>query len=192
MPSRLPSEVRRRLEPIRLVILDVDGVLTDGVLVYSDSGEAMKRFHVRDGLGVRLLLGAGIDVGVISGRASLAVENRCRELGVRGELVVQGSRDKSADMDALEGLTGTTDQQVLFVGDDLPDLPVLRRAGFSACPADAVPEVAAACDLVCRSIGGEGVVREVAELVLKAQGGWMGQVGEWLPGSGDGEISDQG
>jgi len=180
MPSSLPSEVRRRLEPIRLVILDVDGVLTDGILVYSDSGEAMKRFHVRDGLGMRLLLNAGIDIGVITGRSSGAVANRCRELGVREDLVIQGSRDKSADMDTLEALIGVTDAEVLFAGDDLPDLPVLRRAGFSACPADAVPEVAATCDLVCRAAGGEGVVRELAELVLKAQGKWMDQVGDWL------------
>ncbi|MFV2071130.1 MAG: KdsC family phosphatase [Thermoanaerobaculales bacterium] len=180
MPSRLPSDVRNRLEPIKVVILDVDGVLTDGTLIYSAEGESLKRFSVRDGLAVRLLLGAGIDVAVLSGRASDAVTARCIELGIRAELVIQGSRDKSADFDRIEQLLGLDDREVAAVGDDLPDLPMLARAGFAACPADAAPEVMAACDLVCGAAGGHGAVREVAEVLLKAQRRWMGQVGSWV------------
>ena len=180
MPSRLPSDVRNRLEPIKVLILDVDGVLTDGTLIYSAEGESLKRFSVRDGLAVRLLLGAGVDVAVLSGRTSDAVTVRCIELGMRQDLVIQGSRDKSADFDRIEQLLGLEDREVAAVGDDLPDLPMLARAGFAACPADAAPEVMAACDLVCGSVGGHGAVREVAEVLLKAQRRWMRQVGSWV------------
>ena len=180
MPSHLPQDVRRRLEPIRLLVLDVDGVLSDGSLWYGPDGEALKRFHVRDGLAIRLLLEAGLHVAVISGRASEAVARRCRDLGIDESLVLQGSRDKSADLDRLEAVLGVADAQVAAVGDDLPDLPLLGRVAFAACPADAAPEVAAACDHVCRNEGGHGAVREVAELVLKAQGRWLPATEHWL------------
>jgi len=180
MPSRLPGHVRARIEPIRLLVLDVDGVLTDGTLYYSPSGEEIKGFSVRDGLGIRMLLDAEIEVAVITGRSSAALARRCRDLRLRDELVVQGSRDKDADLDRVEQLLGVADHQVAAMGDDLPDLPMLGRAGFSACPADAVPEVVASCDHVCGSQGGRGAVREVAELLLKAQRRWQGQAGRWL------------
>jgi len=139
MPSGLPVEVREKLEPIRLVVLDVDGVLTDGSLFYSGDGEEYKRFSVRDGLAIRLLLRAGIQVAVISGRPSVAVLARCSAA-----------------------------------------LPLLARAGFAACPTDAAPEVIAACDLVCGAEGGRGAVRELAEVVLKAQGRWTELVSGWV------------
>ena len=181
MPSRLPADVRERLERVRLLVLDVDGVLTDGLLIYSADGEDQKRFSVRDGLGIRLLLQAGLQVAVITGRSSEAATTRCRELGVRSEFIVLGSRDKNADLERIERLLGIEDRtEVAAMGDDLPDLPMLARAGFAACPADAAPEVAAACDLVCGAVGGRGAVRELAELLLKAQGKWMGQVGDWV------------
>ena len=179
MPSHIPADVRRRLEPVRLVVLDVDGVLTDGVLLYGPSGEALKRFTVRDGLAMRLLRRAGIEVGVISGRSSDAVRRRCLDLGLREELIVQGSRGKGEHLDRLEALVGVADHEVAAVGDDLPDLPLLLRVGLAACPADAAAEVAAVCHLVCRSEGGRGVVREVAELILKAQRRWQEQVARW-------------
>jgi len=184
MPSHLPTEVRRRLEPIRLLVLDVDGVLTDGVLVYGSAGEAVKRFHVRDGLALHLLGQAGVNVAVISGRRSEAVAIRCREIGLRDELVIQGSRDKSADLDALIGILAIEDDAVAAMGDDLPDLPLLRRAGFAACPADAAPEVVAVCHHICGTEGGRGAVREVAELILKAQGRWQELTAHWS-GPGD-------
>jgi len=180
MPSRLPTDVRARLEPIRLVVLDVDGVLTDGSLVYSAVGEEHKRFSARDGLAIRLLLRAGIQVAVISGRASEAVVARCSELGVRSELIVVGSQDKPADLDRLEDLLQISDAEVAAMGDDLPDLPLLARAAFAACPTDAAPEVIAACDLVCGAEGGRGAVRELAEVVLKGQGRWTDLVSDWV------------
>lgn len=179
MPSHLPTEVRRRLEPIRLLVLDVDGVLTDAILIYGSAGEALKRFNVRDGLALHLLRRAGIDVAVISGRRSEAVAIRCRELGLRDELIIQGSRDKSADLDTLIGVLEIADDAVAAMGDDLPDLPLLRRAGFAACPADAAPEVVAVCHHICGAEGGRGAVREVAELILKAQGRWQGLTSHW-------------
>jgi 3-deoxy-D-manno-octulosonate 8-phosphate phosphatase (KDO 8-P phosphatase) len=180
MPSRLPAEVREKLEPIRLVVLDVDGVLTDGSLIYSVDGEDRKRFSARDGLAIRLLLHAGIQVGVISGRSSQVVITRCSELGVRSDFIVVGSNDKPADLDRMEELLQITDAEVAAMGDDLPDLPLLARAGFAACPTDAAPEVIAACDLVCGVEGGRGAVRELAEVVLKGQGRWTELVSDWV------------
>jgi 3-deoxy-D-manno-octulosonate 8-phosphate phosphatase (KDO 8-P phosphatase) len=184
MPSRLPGHVRERLDPIRALVLDVDGVLTDGILLYGPGGEAVKQFSVRDGLAVRLLGDAGLSVAVLTGRRSEIIAVRCRDLGIPEELVIQGSSDKSADLDELERRLGLSDHQVAVMGDDLPDLPMLERAGFAACPADAAPEVAAVCHLVCGAPGGRGAVREVAELLLKAQGLWQGQVGRWIGPSG--------
>ncbi len=172
MPSHIPADLRRRLEPIRLIVLDVDGVLTDGILVYGAAGEALKRFSARDGLAIRLLRRAGLAVGIISGRRSEAVVIRCRELGIPDHMVIQGSRDKQADLDILEDAADVTDEQVAAMGDDIPDIPMLKRAGFATCPADAAPEVAAEVHHVCGAEGGHGAVRELAELILKAQGRW--------------------
>jgi 3-deoxy-D-manno-octulosonate 8-phosphate phosphatase (KDO 8-P phosphatase) len=184
MPSRLPTDVRRKLEPIGLIVLDVDGVLTDGSLIYSSDGEDRKRFSARDGLAIRLLLRAGIHIAVISGRSSEAVRTRCSELGMRDDLIVVGSSDKSADLDRLLEILQLSDSEVAAMGDDLPDLPLLGRAAFAVCPSDAAPEVIATCDLVCGSEGGRGAVREFAEVVLKAQGRWTDLVGEWVgPGA---------
>jgi 3-deoxy-D-manno-octulosonate 8-phosphate phosphatase (KDO 8-P phosphatase) len=191
MPSRLPADLRARLEPIRLLVLDVDGVLTDGTLVYSATGEVVKQFHVRDGLGIRLMLNAGIEVAVVTGRRSEMVSARCREIGVREDLVIQGARDKGAHLDEIERLLDVTDDQVAAMVDDLPDLPLLERVGFATCPADAAPEVAASCHLVCGANGGRGAVREVAEVLLKAQGKWEAQVGRWKVRRAEEPGSDQ-
>ncbi len=180
MPSRVPTEIRHRLEPVRLLVLDVDGVLTDGSLSYSSGGQDQKTFSVRDGLGIRLLLDAGIQVAVISGRTSDAVAFRCRELGIRSELIALGSKDKVADLERIEKLLDVVDLEVAAMGDDLPDIPLLERAVFTACPADAVPEVVAVCDLVCGAPGGHGAVREFGELILKTQSKWMAVVGKWV------------
>lgn len=180
MPSRVPTEVRHRLEPVRLLVLDVDGVLTDGGLTYSSQGQDIKTFSVRDGLGIRLLLEAGVQVAVISGRTSEAVAIRCAELGIRSEYVILGSTDKVADLESLEERLDLVDLEVAAMGDDLPDLPLLERAVFTACPADAAPEVMAVCDLVCGASGGRGAVREFIELILKVQGKWMDVVGAWV------------
>ena len=184
MPSRLPTDVRRKLEPIGLVVLDVDGVLTDGSLIYSSDGEDRKRFSARDGLAIRLLLRAGIHIAVISGRSSEAVRTRCSELGMRDDLIVVGSSDKSADLDRLLKILQLSDSEVAAMGDDLPDLPLLGRAAFAACPSDAAPEVIAMSDLVCGAEGGRGAVREFAEVLLKAKARWTDLVSEWVgPGA---------
>jgi len=181
MPSRVPAEVRQNLERVRLLVLDVDGVLTDGTLIYSVDGEERKQFSVRDGLGIRLLLQAGVQVAIITGRGSEIVRTRCEELGIRSDLIVLGSRDKGADLDRIESLLDIRDRlEVAAMGDDLPDLPLLARAGFAACPADAAPEVAAASDLVCGAEGGRGAVRELAEILLKSQSKWLDQIDCWL------------
>jgi 3-deoxy-D-manno-octulosonate 8-phosphate phosphatase (KDO 8-P phosphatase) len=181
MPSHLPGHVRAKLEPIRLLVLDVDGVLTDGGLLYAATGEVVKQFHVRDGLGIRFLMNAGIEIAIITGRRSEATSTRCRELGVRDDLIFEGSRDKAGHLDQLEQMLDVADEQVAVMGDDLPDLPMLARAGFAACPADAAPEVAAACHFVCGSAGGRGAVREFAELLLKAQRRWQEQLDRLAP-----------
>lgn len=181
MPSRLPHDVRCSLDPIRLLVLDVDGVLTDGILHYGPDGEIGKGFNVRDGLGIRLLLDAGISVGVISGRAGGATERRLLELGLEPKMIVLGSRNKVGDLEKIQKVAGgVTDAETAAIGDDLPDLPILMRAGFSACPADSAPDVAAVCDLVCGFAGGRGAVREVAELILKARNQWSAVVRKWM------------
>jgi len=172
MPSHLPPHIRAKLEPIRLVVLDVDGVLTDGSLFYSAGGEEMKVFNVHDGLGIRLLLEGGIEVGIITGRSSAAVSARCSDLGLNEKLVYLGSRDKGADLDQMLSSLGIADHEMAAIGDDLPDLPMLIRAGFSFCPNDAAPEVIATCDHICGRSGGDGAVREAAEILLKAKGSW--------------------
>jgi 3-deoxy-D-manno-octulosonate 8-phosphate phosphatase (KDO 8-P phosphatase) len=182
MLGSISDELGALLEPIRLLILDVDGVLTDGRLVYSATGEVVKQFCARDGLGIKLLLAGGIEVAVLTGRRSDMVTARCRELGMRGDLVLQGVADKAAGLDQLERLVQVEDHQVAAMGDDLPDLPLLVRAGFSACPAEAAPQVAERCRHRCSAAGGRGAVREVAELLLEAQGRWGELVSPWLDG----------
>jgi len=179
MPSRLPPNVRVKLEPVRLLVLDVDGVLTDGLLTYSASGEELKTFNARDGLGIRLLIESGIEVGVITGRSAEAVATRCTDLGLKEDLVFLGSSDKDADLDRMLEILGLSDHQMAAMGDDLPDLPMLGRAGFSFCPADAAPDVAAVCDHVCGKDGGRGAVREAAEILLKTKGRWTALVQRW-------------
>lgn len=182
MPSRLPPNIRAKLEPIRLLVLDVDGVLTDGTLFYSSDGETLKNFNARDGLGLRMLIDSGIEVGIITGRSSPAVAVRCADLGLKPELVFLGSRDKNADLDTMLDRLGLAGHELAVMGDDLPDLPMLGRAGFAFCPGDAAPEVAVVCDLVTGKIGGRGAVREAAEILLKGQGKWTALVENWSAG----------
>jgi len=157
-----------RAARVRMLILDVDGVLTDGRLYYGAGGEALKAFNVRDGHGIKLLREAGIEVAVLTARQSEIVASRARELGI--ERIVQGATNKVAGFDRLIGATGIGEQDCGYVGDDWPDLAVLARVGFAATVADAAPEVRAAAHWVSSAPGGHGAVREVAEFVLRAQG----------------------
>jgi 3-deoxy-D-manno-octulosonate 8-phosphate phosphatase (KDO 8-P phosphatase) len=158
------------LEKVCLLLLDVDGVLTDGRITYDDQGRETKSFDVKDGHGIKLLMRAGIKVGIITGRRSPIVEHRAQELGI--SIVYQGALDKRVPYEAILAEQGLTDEQVAYVGDDLIDLPILHRVGFSAAVADAVDEVKAAVHYVARRRGGRGAVREICDHILKVSGRW--------------------
>ncbi len=149
---------------VKLVGFDVDGVFTDGCFYLSDEGVESKSFNTQDGYGIRQLLDAGVAVAVISGRQSTAVEQRMAELGVLH--VIQGCKDKVAAFDELVDGLGVSIGQTVFVGDDIPDLPLLRHVGFSIAVANAVSAVKAESDHVTDAGGGAGAVREVCEFVL--------------------------
>lgn len=153
---------------IRLLIIDVDGVLTDGGLLFDNRGEEYKRFSSLDGHGIRMLLEAGIEVAVITGRQSAIVDHRMRELGVTR--VCQGSRDKRQAFETLLKDTGVEPAQVAYIGDDLPDLPIMRRTGLSIAVQNAQGFVKQHCDWVTSASGGHGAVREVTDFILHAQG----------------------
>ena len=158
----------QRAARIRLVVLDVDGVLTDGRLYYGPQGEAMKAFDVRDGHGIKMLLQRGIDVAILSARDSPIVAQRARELGITR--VLQGRGDKSAGLKELLTETRVAFDEAAFVGDDLPDLPVLQHVGFAATVEDARAEVKAVAHWIAPQPGGRAAVRAIAEFILRAQG----------------------
>ena len=160
----------QKLTSIKILILDVDGVLTDGRVIYTDSGEEIKRFDVRDGHGLKLLMRSGIEVILLTGRESKVVLHRARDLGI--EHVYQKALNKIEVYKTILADRSLEDKDVGFVGDDLIDLPVLRKVGFSAAVPDAVPEVKEMVDYVTLKKGGEGAVREICELLLKAQNKW--------------------
>lgn len=164
MSGSRPTAVLRET---RLVAFDVDGVFTDGRFYLSDDGVESKAFNTQDGYGIRLLLAAGIEVAVISGRRSGAVAKRMAELGVAH--AIQGCSDKVAAFDELTAALGIKATNCIYVGDDVPDLPLLARVGYSIAVANAVAAVREACDFTTRAEGGSGAVREVCELVLTAQ-----------------------
>lgn len=156
------------LEHVRWLFLDVDGVLTDGTVEVDADGRESKRFSIRDGLGLVLLLKAGIEVGLISGRPSPAAEARARDLGIRH--VRMACRDKVKAYEEIQAGARFEDREAAFCGDDLPDLPLLRRVGVPCCPADAHPLVRAVAAIVLNAPGGHGAVRELAEEILRARG----------------------
>ena len=157
-----------RARAIRLAIFDVDGVMTDGTLFIGAQGEAFKAFNILDGHGVKMLQSAGVAAAIISGRSSEAVARRAAELSIAH--VVQGSSDKVAAFEALIAMLDLTEEQCAFVGDDLPDLAVMRRCGLAVAVANAADSVKSAAHYVTRASGGRGAVREFCELVLRAQG----------------------
>jgi 3-deoxy-D-manno-octulosonate 8-phosphate phosphatase (KDO 8-P phosphatase) len=152
---------------IRLLVLDVDGVLTDGRLWFGPDGEALKAFHVRDGVGIKAVLGAGVEVGIISGRRSAAVERRAAELGLRH--VRQGCDNKAEALRQLTAALGVPADATACVGDDTPDLPMMALVALPIAVADAHPDVLAAARHVTRAAGGAGAVREVCDLLLDAR-----------------------
>jgi 3-deoxy-D-manno-octulosonate 8-phosphate phosphatase (KDO 8-P phosphatase) len=170
--------IERRASRIKLLLMDCDGVLTDGRLWLTETGGEQKSFNTHDGLGLSLLHRAGIKSGIISGRNSAAVTRRAAELGV--EFVRQGSLDKIAVFEQLLREAELTDNEVAFVGDDLPDIPLMNRVELAVAVADAMPETSAAAHYVTRARGGRGAVREVVELILKSQGCWHDLVEGYL------------
>lgn len=174
------SSIERRAAHVKLLLMDCDGVLTDGRLWLLESGEEQKTFNVRDGLGLDLWRRAGLKSGIISGRNSSALERRARDLGI--EYVRQGSEDKSRDFDELLILAGVEESEVAFVGDDLNDIPLMLRAELAVAVADASEEAIAAAHYVTHARGGAGAVREVVELILKAQARWADLTERYLKG----------
>ena len=152
---------------VRLLVLDVDGVLTDGRLYYGARGEALKVFHVRDGLGLKLLAAAGVTLAVISGRRSDMTAKRCRELGVQH--LLQGVEDKLAAFNRLRSRLAVSPSACACVGDDVPDVPLMHEVGLSFAVADAHPQARNAAHVVTRLPGGKGAVREVCDYLLEAR-----------------------
>ncbi len=155
---------------IKLIILDVDGVLTDGSLYFDNQGQEFKAFNSKDGHGIRLLLENGIEVALITGRESELVKHRANNLKLSPELIYQGYRDKLPAFDDLLKKTGYEKEQIAYVGDDVIDLPIMSQVGFSIAVGDANWFVKDHSDWVCSIKGGKGAVREVCELILNAQG----------------------
>ena len=167
---RSAASVRRRARKIRLLLLDLDGVLTDGGIFIDGRGDEVKRFDVRDGHGLRLLQRGGIRVGIISGRSARSARRRARELGI--DLFFQGVTDKLAVYEKIKRAARLADDEIAYMGDDMVDLPLLRRVGFAVGVADGWPPLTAYTDYIARAGGGRGAVREVVELLLKSQGKW--------------------
>jgi 3-deoxy-D-manno-octulosonate 8-phosphate phosphatase (KDO 8-P phosphatase) len=159
-----------RCARLRLVLLDVDGVLTDGTVLFLPGGGEGRAFHIRDGLGIVLAHRAGLRTGIVSGRASDDVERRAGELGMH--VLRQGVADKGAAFREILAAEALTPQEVAYMGDDVNDLPILTEAGLSAAPADAAFEVRSQAFLVTDTRGGQGCVREFLEAILKARGTW--------------------
>lgn len=170
VPEPFPPHLVERARRVRLLVLDVDGVLTDGGITVHADGSETKTFNVRDGHGIKLLQRAGIEVAIISGRRSAPTDRRAAELGIT--LVHQGAIDKALAFDALLAARGVDPAEVAYVGDDVVDLPVLRRVGLALAVADGVDDLAPYVHYRTRTVGGRGAVRETAELLLRAQGRW--------------------
>lgn len=157
-----------RAKYVRLLLLDVDGVLTDGRLYYGNNGEELKAFNIQDGLGIKLLQKNGIQVGIITGRTSALLARRAAELGIK--LVVQGREDKLVALNEMLEDSEYQMEEIAFLGDDLPDLAVIRRVGLGVAVANARPVIAQHAIWQTSACGGHGAVRELAELLLDAQG----------------------
>jgi 3-deoxy-D-manno-octulosonate 8-phosphate phosphatase (KDO 8-P phosphatase) len=166
--NKTKQSLHVKAKKIRLLLLDVDGVMTDGRIILDNLGNEMKAFHVRDGHGIKLAQKAGIIVGIITGRKSEVVNVRARELGIQE--VHQGTYEKIAVYDALIAKYGFRDDEVAYIGDDIVDVDIFNRVGIAAAVADADPAVKPYVDMVTRTEGGRGSVREVINLILKSQG----------------------
>lgn len=155
------------LRKIQLLLMDVDGVLTDGSITYSDDGSEIKTFNVKDGLGIRMALDKGINIGIITGRSSKALLKRCEDLGI--QIIYDHVKDKTKALYSILEETGFLLEEAAFIGDDLPDIPVMEQVGLSFAVADAVEECLKAAGTVTCKKGGQGAVREVCDMMLAAR-----------------------
>ncbi len=167
MKPNYSAELLAKAAKIKLLICDVDGVLSDGKVYFGNDGEELKNFNIKDGLGIKLLQRNGIQVAIITGRQSNIVDHRAKELGI--SLVFQGRSDKRETFDQLTEQLGLRNDQVAHIGDDLPDLPLMKKSGLGLCVADAYDFVRQNADWVTEHRGGDGAIRDVCDLLLSAQ-----------------------
>jgi len=163
-------ELKDKIAKIRLILMDVDGVLTDESLLYGMRGEEVKIFNVKDGLGIKLAQAAGLAIGIISSRFSEALKIRAHELGV--EVVLQAQKKKLDAYFQIKKELFVSDEQIAYIGDDLPDLAILKTAGFSIAVANACQEAKQVADFITEKSGGHGAVRDAIEMILREQGKW--------------------
>jgi 3-deoxy-D-manno-octulosonate 8-phosphate phosphatase (KDO 8-P phosphatase) len=173
------NDIDKRAARVRLVLFDVDGVLTDGRVVLHGNGTESKQFHIRDGIVMVWAQRAGLKIGLLSARMSMTTTERAAQLGIT--LVHQGVPSKIDAYDQIVSDIGMNDDEVAYMGDDLVDIPVLSRAGLAAAPADAVPEVRERVHWIAPSAGGAGAARELLELILRAQNRWDGIIRSFTP-----------
>lgn len=172
------AELLSRAGKVKLLLLDVDGVLTDGKLYFANSGEEHKAFNILDGLGVKLLQTSGVQVGIITGRTSQLVARRAAELGIG--ILIQKSPDKLASLKSVARENNLELDQIAFMGDDYPDLPVMTAVGLALCPSNAHAEVAARSHWQSHSRGGDGAVREACDMLMQAQGTYQAALAQYL------------
>ena len=172
------------LQKIKLLALDVDGVLTDGSIYISPAGEVFKGFNAKDGMGISCALRSGLQIAVITGRQSPIVERRCEELGIT--LLQQGVKDKRLALQQMAQQLGLVREEIAYMGDDLNDIPAFKASGLNLVPADAAIEVMAVADIITKASGGRGAVREAITMILAAQDNWNVIVNSYLnAGQGD-------
>ena len=172
------------LQKIKLLALDVDGVLTDGTIYISPAGEVFKGFNAKDGMGISCALRNNLQIAVITGRQSPIVERRCEELGIK--LFMQGVKDKRLALQKMAQELGLTREEIAYMGDDLNDIPAFKASGLSLVPADGSIEVLAVADIITKAKGGRGAVREAITMILAAQDNWEQIVNSYLTaGQGD-------
>ena len=170
MPKKLSASLIKKVKAVKLLILDVDGVMTDGSIIYDDDGKEIKIFDVKDGHGIKLLMRAGIDVAIITARESQVVLHRAKNLGI--DMVYQKAMDKVEAFNEILQKKQLSEKEVAYVGDELVDIPLLRKVGFAAAVKDAVEDLKMYVDFITEKNGGQGAVREICELILKTQGKW--------------------
>ena len=170
MNKKTETGLVEKAKKITHIFLDVDGVMTDGKIIYGESGKELKQFDVKDGVGIKLAQKAGIEFVIITGRTSDSVAQRCRELDIHD--VYQGSWEKLTIVNSIMKEKNISLDRIAYMGDDIVDLPVMRRTGLAAAPADGVEEILEICHFVSGKPGGRGAVRELIELILKSQNRW--------------------